>query len=205
MRALSTALAQNPRGRSKAVGPAAAPSEQPQVYRTTGARIAIGRSIHVPVDEEVNDAVVAVGGSVRVDGRVRDGVVVVGGNLDVGPRADIRGEIVVVGGRVTRDPGAQIRGRVSDVSFGDWSTWSLGGCRCRSSTSASSVAGSAFFGTVFRLALLGRRDGDHHRPRARAGGAHRTFGRLRSPGARFFSDWRQKSCSCRRSSSAASV
>jgi hypothetical protein len=129
--------------------------EQPQVYRTTGARIAIGRSIHVPVDEEVNDAVVVVAGSARVDGRVRDGVVVVGGNLDVGSRADVRGEIVVVGGRINREPGAQIRGRVSDVSIGDWSSWTIGGISLPVVDFGDFGRRLTLFGTFFRVAFLG--------------------------------------------------
>jgi hypothetical protein len=131
------------------------PSEAPQVYRSTGARIAIGRSIHVPVDEEVNDAVVVVGGSARIDGRVRDGVVVVGGNLDVGPRADVRGEVVVVGGRIQREAGAQIRGRVSDVSFGDWSSWTLGGVSLPIVDFGDFGRWLTLFGTFFRIAFLG--------------------------------------------------
>jgi hypothetical protein len=149
--ALTTAYAQN---RSGDPTSAPQPSDSPQVYRTTGARIAIGRSIHVPADEEVNDAVVVVGGSVRVDGRVRDGVVVVGGNLDVGPKADVRGEVVVVGGRVNREPGAQIRGRVSDVSFGDWSTWSLGGLTLPVVDFGNWGRWLGLLGTAFRVALL---------------------------------------------------
>ena len=47
-----------------------------RVYRTTGSRVAIGRSIRIAGDEEVSDVVVVIGGSLRVDGRVRDGVVV---------------------------------------------------------------------------------------------------------------------------------
>ena len=125
-----------------------------QVYRTTGTRIAIGRSIHVPVDEEVNDAVVVVGGSLRVDGRVRDGVVVVGGNLDVGPRSDVRGEVVVVGGRINREAGAQIRGRVSDISFGDWSTWTLGGLSLPVVDFGDFGRWLTLFGTFFRIACL---------------------------------------------------
>jgi hypothetical protein len=133
--------------------PPSAPVE-PQVYRTTGARIAIGRSIHVPVDEEVNDAVVVVGGSARIDGRVRDGVVVVGGNLDVGPRADVRGEIVIVGGRVTRAPGARVRGRVSDISFGDWRSWRVAGVSLPMVDFGDFGRWLMLFGTVFRIALL---------------------------------------------------
>jgi hypothetical protein len=125
-----------------------------QVYRTTGTRIGIGRSIHVPVDEEVNDAVVVVGGSLRVDGRVRDGVVVVGGNLDVGPRSDVRGEVVVVGGRINREGGAQIRGRVSDISIGDWSTWTLGGLSLPVVDFGDFGRWLTLFGTFFRIACL---------------------------------------------------
>ena len=55
-------------------GPAA------RVFRTTESRIAIGRSIHVAYDEEVQDA-----------------VVVIGGMLDLGPQAEVRGDAVVVG------------------------------------------------------------------------------------------------------------
>jgi hypothetical protein len=151
--ALSTAFAQPP-ARNQTPPPPTAPSDQPQVYRTTGTRIAIGRSIHVPADEEVNDAVVAVGGSVRVDGRVREGVVVVGGNLDVGRRADIRGEVVVVGGRINREAGAQIRGRVSDISFGDWGTWTLGGISLPTVDFGDFGRWLSLFGTVFRVGLL---------------------------------------------------
>lgn len=151
--ALSTANAQNP-DRSEPASSQPAPAAEPQVYNTTAARIAIGRTVHVPVNEEVTDAVVVVGGSARIDGRVRDGVVVVGGNLDVGPRADIRGEIVVVGGRINREPGAQIRGRVSDVSFGDWSSWTLGGVSFPVVDFGDFGRWLSLFGTVFRVALL---------------------------------------------------
>ena len=147
--AVSTAGAQN---RSSSVPQA---SDPPQVYRTTGARIALGRSIHVPVDEEVNDAVVVVGGSARIDGRVRDGVVVVGGNLDVGPRSDVRGEIVVVGGRINRAPGAVVRGRVSDISIGDWSSWTLGGVSLPVVDFGDFGRWLTLFGTAFRIAFLG--------------------------------------------------
>jgi hypothetical protein len=128
--------------------------ESPQVYRTTGARIAIGRNIHVPVDEEVSEAVVVVGGSARVDGRVRDGVVVVGGNLDIGARADVRGEIVVVGGRVLREPGAVVRGRVSDISIGDWRSWTIGGVSLPIVDFGDFGRWLTLFGTAFRVALL---------------------------------------------------
>ena len=146
--AWSTASAQD------TAGPPLEAPDVPQVYRTVGARIAIGRSIHVAVDEEVSDAVVVVGGSLRVDGRVRDGVVVVGGNLDVGPRSDVRGEVVVVGGRINREGGAQIRGRVSDISFGNWSTWTLGGLSWPVVEFGDFGRWLTLFGTLFRIALL---------------------------------------------------
>jgi hypothetical protein len=86
----------------------------------TGSRIAIGRDIHVPSDEEVVDAVVVVGGSLRIDGRVREGVIVVGGNLHLGPTADVRGDVALVGGEITREPSARLLGSVSYVSVGAW-------------------------------------------------------------------------------------
>jgi hypothetical protein len=128
--------------------------DAPQVYRTTRARIAIGRSIHVAADEEVSEAVVVVGGSARIDGRVRDGVVVVGGDLAFGPKADVRGDIVAVGGGVTRAPGAQIRGPVTDISFGNWRSWTFGGVSLPIIEFGEFGRWLTLFGTVFRVALL---------------------------------------------------
>lgn len=119
--ALNDAHAQN------TVSAAPQPPDQPRVYRTTGSRVAIGRSIRVARDEEVTDAVVVIGGSLRVDGRVREGVVVVGGDLELGPEADVRGDVVLVGGQLVREAGAMLRGSVSDLSLGDWGSWSWGG------------------------------------------------------------------------------
>ena len=90
-------------------------------YRLTGSRIAIGRDVQIERDEEVSDAVVAIGGSVTVDGRVRHGLVAVGGDVHLTPTSDVSGEIVLVGGRLTRDEGARQVGEVTYVSFGRWS------------------------------------------------------------------------------------
>lgn len=126
----------------------------PRVYRTTGSRVAIGRSITVAADEEVTDAVVAIGGSVRVDGRVRDGVVAIGGNVELGPQADVRGDVVVVGGRLSRAPGARLSGSVSDVSIGTWAPWGWRGT-WRSDNDFNGFAGwFAVLGTSVRIALL---------------------------------------------------
>ncbi len=96
------------------------PPERAPVYQLTGARVAIGRDAHVAANEEVTEAVVVIGGSLRVDGRVRDGILVVGGDLHLGPTADVRGDIALVGGELTRDSGSRLIGSVSDVSFGEW-------------------------------------------------------------------------------------
>jgi len=85
--------------------------------RETDARIRIGGDIVVNEDEQVNSAVVAVGGSITINGRVRDDVVSIGGNVRLGPRADVRGDITVVGGTFVRDPGARVRGKVNEVAF----------------------------------------------------------------------------------------
>ena len=135
-------------------GGAALPPDQPRVYRTTGSRVAIGRSIQVARDEEVNDAVVVIGGSLRVDGRVRDGIVVVGGNVDLGPDSDVRGDVVLVGGRLSRADGAQVRGSVSDVSFGEWGSWSLGGLYLPTVDFGDFGRWISLLGAVFRVSLL---------------------------------------------------
>ncbi|HXG88221.1 MAG TPA: polymer-forming cytoskeletal protein [Vicinamibacterales bacterium] len=143
----SVAHAQNQTDRSPA----------PTVYRTTGSRVAIGRDIQVARDEEVSDAVVVVGGSLRVDGRVRDGLVVVGGNVTLGPSADVRGDVVLVGGRLYRESGAQVRGRVSDVSFGNWGTWSIAGVdlpRVSFGNFGSFGGWLSLLSAMFRIALL---------------------------------------------------
>lgn len=129
------------------------PVVKPQVYRTTGARVALGRNIRVAEDEEVTDAVVVVGGSVRIDGRVQDGVIVVGGDVNLGPRADVRGDVVVVGGQLTRADGAQLRGSVSDVTFGDW--WQqFGGLYLPRFGFGGFGRWFGLFGAMFRVSLL---------------------------------------------------
>jgi hypothetical protein len=104
------------------VAPAApvAPQAPERVYRRTGARIGVGRSITIAEDEEVSNGVVVVGGRLRIHGRVRDQILVVGGNVELGPTADVRGDITVIGGEVERAPGARFTGRVNDATFGDW-------------------------------------------------------------------------------------
>lgn len=93
-------------------------------YRTTGSRVAVGRSVVVERDEEVRDAVIVFGGDLRIEGRVRDGVVAVGGNVELGAESDVRGDVVLVGGTLVRSPGARMSGAVSHVSFGNlWPGW----------------------------------------------------------------------------------
>jgi hypothetical protein len=142
------------RVQTQAPVPAERPSDTPEVYRTTGARVAIGRSIQVDRDEEVTDAVVVIGGSLRVEGRVRDGVVVIGGDVDLGPRADVRGDVVLVGGRLSRAPGAQLRGRVSDVSFGEWGSWAIGGWSFPTVSFGGFGRWLGLFGAIFRVSLM---------------------------------------------------
>jgi len=129
-------------------------SSQPRAYRTTGTRVAIGRSIQVPRDEEVTDAVIVIGGSLRVDGRVREGIVVVGGNVDLGPESEVSGDVVVVGGRLVRETGAQLHGSVSDVSFGEWAPWTFGRLTIPAFDFGDFGRWFALFGTVFRISLL---------------------------------------------------
>jgi hypothetical protein len=128
--------------------------DAPRVYRTTRTRVALGRSIKVDRNEEVTDAVVVVGGSLRIDGRVRDGVVVVGGNLELGPTADIFGDVVVVGGSLLRAEGAQLRGSVSDVTFGEWRPWQMAGLWIPVMDFGDFGRWLSLFSTIFRVSLL---------------------------------------------------
>jgi hypothetical protein len=143
-----------PHAHAQVASPSDQSSESPRVYRTVGARVAIGRSIHVAADEEVNDAVVVVGGSLRVDGRVRDGIVVVGGNVELGPQSDVRGDVVLVGGRLTRTAGSQLRGTVSDVSFGNWGSWNFGGVSIPTVHFGDFGRWMTLVGAVFRVSVL---------------------------------------------------
>jgi hypothetical protein len=93
-------------------------------YRTTGSRIAVGRSVVIERDEEVRDAVIVFGGDVRIEGRVRDGILAVGGNVELGPESDVRGDVTLVGGTLMRSPGARLSGAVNNVAFGNlWPGW----------------------------------------------------------------------------------
>jgi hypothetical protein len=130
------------------------PSDQPQVYRITESRIAIGRNIAIARDEEVSDAVVVVGGSVRVDGRIRNELIVVGGSAHVGPEAEVHGDIVVVGGTLERAPGARVYGRVSNVSIGEWAPIQIGNWYLPALDFGDFGRWFALFGTLFRVSLL---------------------------------------------------
>lgn len=102
---------------------AAATPDGGRVYRRTGARLALAKSIVVAEDEDVTEAVIAMGGDVRVDGRVREAVVVVGGNLTLSPTAEVRGDITVLGGEVTIAPGARHIGQLHHGVAGRFPQW----------------------------------------------------------------------------------
>jgi hypothetical protein len=92
------------------------PSTPERTFRREyDARVRIFGDITVEQDEQVNGAVVAVGGSITVDGRGRDNVVAVGGSVKLGPHAEVRGDVTTVGGTIERDPGAIVSGRLNEV------------------------------------------------------------------------------------------
>jgi hypothetical protein len=97
--------------------PPAPPVPERPFRRDYDARVRILGDITVAKDEQVNGAVVAVGGSVKVDGRVRDDVVAVGGSVKLGPHAEVLGDVTSVGGTIERDPGAVVSGRLNEVAF----------------------------------------------------------------------------------------
>ena len=129
-------------------------AEAERVYRRTGARLAFGKSIVIAEDEDVTEAVLAVGGSVRIEGRVRDEVVVIGGSLELAPTADVRGDITVVGGQVTIAPGARHMGQLHHGvarGFPGWS-WPTVGWSWIGLGSAARWLSLA--GTLTRVSLL---------------------------------------------------
>lgn len=97
--------------------PSSSVEEHREFRRVSQGRVRIGGSITVGEDEEVNGAVVAVGGSVNVNGRVRDAVVAVGGTVRLGPKAEINGDVTSVGGGVERDPAAVVHGQVNEIEL----------------------------------------------------------------------------------------
>jgi hypothetical protein len=109
-----------PAGLGAPPAPAAPPPVATRTYRRTGARIAVGKSITVEEDEEVTDAVVAVGGRIRIAGRVRDDVVAIGGSVELLSTADVHGDVTSIGGRVTIAPGARHAGAVHHATVRDW-------------------------------------------------------------------------------------
>jgi hypothetical protein len=84
----------------------------------SASRVHVGGSITVNEDEEVGDAVVAIGGSVTVLGRVDDDVVAIGGGVHLGPKAVVRGGITSIGGHIEREPGAVVDGEINEVRIG---------------------------------------------------------------------------------------
>lgn len=87
-------------------------------WRHSGAKVRLGGSVNVDENEQVGDAVVAIGGSVRVLGRVNGDVVAIGGGVYLGPKANVRGSVTSIGGLVRREDGAQVRGEVVELGVG---------------------------------------------------------------------------------------
>jgi hypothetical protein len=100
--------------------PVPAPPEPPPSPKRMrhGAKVTFLRSITVDEDEEVTDAVVAIGGNVEVNGHVREDVVAVLGSVRLGPHAVVDGSVTSVGGRVDHSSGAEVHGEINEVAIG---------------------------------------------------------------------------------------
>ncbi len=106
-----------PKPRTEETPAAPEPEDHRVIRRVSNGRVRVGGSITVEEDEEVNGAVVAIGGNVDINGRVHEAVVAVGGAVRLGPKAEILGDVTTVGGSVSRDPNAVVRGQVNEVEF----------------------------------------------------------------------------------------
>jgi hypothetical protein len=85
--------------------------------RRRSARVRIGSDLVIDEDERVEDAAVAILGSVIVNGEVNGDVVAVGGDVRLGPRAAVRGNVTAVGGSVVTEAGAQFVGDAHEVAI----------------------------------------------------------------------------------------
>lgn len=102
-------------------------NRQPMIRFGQNAELAKGESAQAviviggdaKISGEVEDAVVAVGGSVTMNegARARSAVAVLG-NVSVANGAEIRNEVVSVGGRVNVAEGGQVSGDVLDIDLG---------------------------------------------------------------------------------------
>ncbi|MFT3906123.1 MAG: RDD family protein [Steroidobacteraceae bacterium] len=69
-------------------------------------------------EQRVGDAVVAVFGNTYVNGPVGDAVVSILGDVELGPKADVKGDVVSIGGTIIRDPGAITHAGIQNVLGG---------------------------------------------------------------------------------------
>lgn len=93
-------------------------SEERRHRHRSASRVHVGGGITVGEDEEVGDAVVAIGGSVTVLGRVDDDVVAIGGGVHLGPKAVVRGGVTSIGGHIEREAGSIVDGEINEVRIG---------------------------------------------------------------------------------------
>ncbi len=131
--------------------PAATPT---RVYRRSTARLALGKSIVIGADEDVREAVFAVGGDVRIEGRVRHDVIAIGGDVELAPTAEVRGDITVIGGELTLAPGARHTGRLHQNvgrRFEGWTWPTIGWSRLDLGGATRWVS---LAGTLTRVTLL---------------------------------------------------
>jgi len=91
--------------------------------RHSGAKVRFAGNITVDENEEVGDAVVAIGGSASIRGRVNGDVVAIGGGVHLGPKAVVRGAVTSIGGGILREDGAQVHGDVVELGVGG--PWTL--------------------------------------------------------------------------------
>ena len=76
--------------------------------------IKIKKDVEVPKTMVAND-VIAVGANVTVYGEVDNNIVAVGGSVFLKPGSLVKGHIVVMGGDVVRDTGSQVNGKITQV------------------------------------------------------------------------------------------
>lgn len=127
--------------------------------RRQGARVRLGSDLYIAENERIEDAAVAVLGSIAIDGEVAGDVTAVGGSVRLGPKAVVRGAVTAVGGRIEASPTAQVLGETNEVALAwprDWHSVQVGpDTRWRVIPDRGWWAGFAFTATSVRLTVFG--------------------------------------------------
>ncbi len=92
-----------------------------------------GPTISIFGDTRVNGSTgqeaIAILGNIHINGTVGGEVVAILGDVDLGPKANVKGDMVIIGGKLNRDPAATFEGDIQEIPIPMWSTEKLVGLK----------------------------------------------------------------------------